>query len=257
MAPYLIEIMIFVFGMCVGSFMNVCIYRLPNSKSIVQPRSMCPQCGTMIPFYDNIPVLSYILLRSKCRHCQAPISIRYPLVELMAGLFALCVFLRFGLTVEGLVYYTFIATLLVITFIDIDHQIIPDRITLPGIPVFFLAALVLPTITLTDSLLGLLAGGGILLVIGLTYNLITHKEGMGGGDIKLLAMIGVLLGWKGVFFTIFTASGVGTFAGIIAMFHQRKGMKLAIPFGPFLSIGAISYIFFGSRLIYWYFKLLR
>jgi leader peptidase (prepilin peptidase)/N-methyltransferase len=169
----------------------------------------------------------------------------------MGGLFALCAYLRFGFTVEGLVYYAFTATLLVITFIDIDHQIIPDRITLPGIPVFFLASLLLPATTLIDSLLGLLVGAGTLLVIGLT-----HKEGMGGGDIKLLAMIGVLLGWKGVFFTIFLASGVGTFAGIIAMLHQGKGLKLAIPFGPFLSIGAISYIFFGSKLIYWYFNLL-
>ena len=253
----MIEIMIFFFGMCIGSFMNVCIYRLPNSKSIIHPRSMCPQCGAMITFYDNIPVLSYILLRRKCRHCQTPIPIRYPLVEIIGGFFALCVFLRFGLSLEGLIYYAFIATLLVITFIDIDYQIIPDLITLPGIPIFFLAALVLPTVTPMESLLGLLIGGGILLVIGIIYHLITHKEGMGGGDIKLLAMIGVFLGWKGVFFTIFMASGVGTFVGIIAMLHQRKGMKLAVPFGPFLSIGAISYIFFGSNLIYWYFNILR
>ena len=256
MALYFIETMIFVFGICIGSFMNVCIYRLPNAKSIVKPRSMCPQCGTMIPFYDNIPVISYILLRRRCRQCRALIPIRYPLVELMGGLFALCAYLRFGFTVEGLVCYAFTTTLLVVTFIDIDHQIIPDRITLPGIPVFFLASLLLPATTLTDSLLGLLVGAGTLLVIGLSYNLIPHEGGMGGGDIKLLAMIGVLLGWKGVFFTIFIASGVGTFAGIIAMIHQGKGMKLAIPFGPFLSIGAISYIFFGSKLIYWYFNLL-
>ena len=238
--------------------MNVCIFRLPNSKSIIHPpRSMCPQCGTMIASYDNIPIISYVLLRGKCRHCQASIAIRYPLVELMGGLFALCVFLRFGFTLEGLVYYVFIATLLVITFIDIDHQIIPDRITLPGIPIFFLAALTLPRMTLVNSLLGLLLGGGTLLLIGLAYQLITHKEGMGGGDIKLLAMIGVLLGWEGVLFTVFTASGVGTLAGIVAMLHQRKGLKLAIPFGPFLSIGAIAYIFFGPKLIYWYFNFLR
>jgi len=211
----------------------------------------------MIAAYDNIPIISYVMLRAKCRHCQAPIAIRYPLVELMGGLFALCVYVRFGLTLEGLVYYAFIAALLVITFIDIDHQIIPDLITLPGIPVFFLATLALPHLSLLDSLLGLLLGGGTLLVIGLTYQLITQKEGMGGGDIKLLAMIGVLLGWEGVLFTVFTASAVGTLAGLVAMLHQRKGMKLAIPFGPFLSIGAITYIFFGPKLIYLYFNLLR
>jgi len=258
MSLYLIEIIVFFFGLCIGSFMNVCIFRLPKSKSILRPpRSMCPQCDAMIASYDNIPIVSYVLLRAKCRHCRAPIAIRYPLVELMGGLFALCVYLRFGLTLEGLIYYAFIVALLVITFIDIDHQIIPDRITLPGIPVFFLAALVLPQMTPLNSLFGLLLGGGTLLLIGLAYQLITQKEGMGGGDIKLLAMIGVLLGWEGVLFTVFTASAVGTLAGLVAMLQQRKGMKLAIPFGPFLSIGAITYIFFGPKLIYWYFNLLR
>jgi leader peptidase (prepilin peptidase)/N-methyltransferase len=211
----------------------------------------------MIASYDNIPIVSYALLRGKCRHCGTAIAIRYPLVELMGGLFALCVYLKFGLTLDGLIYYAFISALLVITFIDIDHQIIPDRITLPGIPIFFLAALALPDISLLNSLLGLLLGGGTLLVIGLAYQLITNKEGMGGGDIKLLAMIGVLLGWEGVLFTVFTASAVGTIAGLVAMIQQRKGMKLAIPFGPFLSIGAITYVFFGSKLIYWYFNLLK
>jgi len=257
MSHIVIEIMIFMFGMCVGSFMNVCIYRLPVSKSIVHPRSMCPHCKTPIPFYDNIPVFSYILLRRKCRFCKSPIPFRYPVVELLGGLFSLGVFLKFGLSLEGLIYYIFIATLLVITFIDIDHQIIPDRITLPGIVVFFLASFALPSISLKDSLLGLLVGGGTLFLIGWSYSLITHKEGMGGGDIKLLAMIGVLIGWKGILFTIFTSSATGTIAGIIKMLHQRKNMKLAIPFGPFLSIGAILYIFFGPQIIYWYFKLLR
>ena len=139
MFRYMIEIMVFVFGMCVGSFMNVCIFRLPDpDKSIVHPRSMCPACATPIPFYDNIPVLSYIFLRGRCRHCNIRISFRYPLIEIMGGLFSLCVFLRFGLSVESLLYYAFICCLLVITFIDIDLQIIPDLITLPGIPVFFI-----------------------------------------------------------------------------------------------------------------------
>lgn len=258
MAKYLIESMVFFFGMCVGSFMNVCIFRLPDpEKSIVRPRSMCPKCNTMIPFYDNIPVLSYILLQRKCRFCKTKIPFRYPLVELLGGLFALCAYLRFGLSLTGLAYYLFIVALLVITFIDMDHRIIPDRITLPGIPVFFITALILQTVTFKDALLGILSGGGVLFAIGWIYYQIKQKEGMGGGDVKLLAMIGAFIGWQGVFFTIFVASAAGTFVGLITMLVQRKDMKLAIPFGPFLAIGAILYIFFGSGIIEWYLKLVR
>jgi leader peptidase (prepilin peptidase)/N-methyltransferase len=151
-------------------------------------------------------------------------------------------------------YYALISSLLVITFIDIDNQIIPDVITLPGIPIFFFASFAFAAITYKDSLLGILAGGGSLLLIAVTYNLLTKKEGMGGGDIKLLAMIGAALGWKGVLFTIFIGSAIGTLMGIILMLRTRRGLKLAIPFGPFLSMGAIIYIFFGSSIINWYLK---
>ncbi|QTA84613.1 prepilin peptidase [Desulfonema magnum] len=253
---YQVCIIIFIFGLCIGSFLNVCIFRLPESKSIVRPGSMCPKCGYMIKFYDNIPVLSYLWLKGRCRQCGVPISFRYPLTELMSGLFALCVFLRFGFTPEALVYYVFISTLLVITYIDIDHQIIPDVISLPGIPVFFAASFLIPNMTWTDSLLGLLTGGGTLYFVAWAYSLITHKEGMGGGDIKLLAMIGTLIGWKGVLFTIFVSSLVGTLTGVLIMLISRKDFKLKVPFGPFLSIGAIAYIFFGQEIIYWYFNLL-
>jgi len=256
-ADYLIEFLIFLFGLCVGSFMNVCIFRLPNSKSIVHPRSMCPKCGKMIKFYDNIPVLSFLLLKRKCRYCDASISFRYPLVEIMGGFFAVCVYHKFGITLEGLIFYFFIVTLLVVTFIDIDHQIIPDRITLPGIPLFFLASLAVPTISYKDSILGLLIGGGSLFAVAWAYHLLTKREGMGGGDIKLLAMIGTIVGWQGVLVTVFVASAVGTLAGILSMIGQAKDGKLAVPFGPFLSIGAITYIFFGPALIFWYWHLLR
>ena len=255
MLTHLIEILIFIFGICTGSFMNVCIYRLPASKSIIIPaRSTCPNCGNIIKFYDNIPILSYLLLKGKCRHCDSPIAFRYLLVELIGGFFALCIYFKFGITIEGFVYYVLISSLLVITFIDLDHQIIPDVITLPGIPIFFFASFGLTAVTYKDSLLGILAGGGSLLLIAVTYNLITKKEGMGGGDIKLLAMIGAALGWKGVLFTIFIASVIGTLVGIILMLRTRKGLKLAVPFGPFLSMAAIIYIFFGSSIINWYFK---
>ncbi len=256
MLTYLIEVSIFIFGLCIGSFLNVCIYRLPASKSIVHPRSMCSNCGTLIAAYDNIPVLSYLWLKGRCRHCQIKISLRYPMVELLGGLFALGTFLKFGLTLEALIYYLFFASLLVVTFIDIDHRIIPNVITLPGIPICFAASFALPAITYREALLGILIGGGSLFLVAWIYSLITKKEGMGGGDIKLLAMMGAIVGWQGVLFTIFLASLVGTLAGLAAMLQSRKGMKLAVPFGPFLSIGSITYIFFGTPLIAWYFNLL-
>ncbi len=257
MENYLIDFLVFVFGICIGSFLNVCIYRLPESKSIVHPRSMCPSCGTLIRFYDNIPIFSYLALRGKCRHCEARISFRYPVVEFISGIFAVGVFLKYGMGLEALIYYTFIATLLVITFIDIDHQIIPDVITLPGIPIFFAASFALPKITLVESILGILIGGGSLFLVAWLYHLLTRKEGMGGGDIKLLAMMGAIVGWKGVLFTIFVASAIGTLAGMLIIIKSGKTMKLAVPFGPFLAIGGIAYILIGPQLIAWYFNLLR
>ncbi len=255
--PYLIEIFIFLMGLCIGSFLNVCIYRLPESKSIVHPRSMCPNCDTPIPFYDNIPLFSYLWLKGQCRRCKVKISMRYPMVELLGGLVALGTYLRFGLTIETLIYYVFIAALLVVTFIDLDHRIIPDVITLPGIPICFAASFALPDITYKDALLGILVGGGSLFLVAWVYTILTKKEGMGGGDIKLLAMMGAIVGWQGVLFTIFVASLVGTLAGFAVMLQSRKGMKLAVPFGPFLSIGSITYIFFGTELVTWYLNLLR
>ncbi|MBW2568718.1 MAG: prepilin peptidase [Deltaproteobacteria bacterium] len=257
MFNHIIEIIIFIFGMCAGSFANVYIYRFPLSQSIINPaRSFCPNCKAIIRFYDNIPVLSYLWLKARCRHCNQSIPFRYPLVEIICGSFALFTFLKFGFSFECLIYFLFITSLIIITFIDIDHQIIPDIITLPGIPISFLASFALPSLTYKDSLLGLLAGGGSLLIVGWTYSLIKKAEGMGGGDIKLMAMIGAILGWKGVLFTIFIASVTGTLVGIIIIIRTQKDMKVPIPFGPFLSAGAIAYIFFGPDLITWYLGLL-
>jgi leader peptidase (prepilin peptidase) / N-methyltransferase len=248
-------VLIFIFGLCIGSFLNVCIYRIPESKSIVFPSSMCPGCGNPIKFYDNIPLLSFFILRAKCRNCKTLISMRYPLVELLSGFLALSIFIKFGLSIEAPIYFIFVSTLLVVTFIDIDHRIIPDLISLPGILLFFIAALTIPTISIVDSLIGILAGGGILFIIAELYFRITGNEGMGGGDVKLLAMIGALIGWQGVLFTIFVSSLIGTIIGIILMSVQGKNLKLAVPFGPFLSIGAVVYVFFGNEFINWYFSL--
>ena len=247
--------MVAIFGLCIGSFLNVCIYRIPAQKSIVSPGSACPGCGTAIRFYDNIPLVSYLSLGGKCRQCQSPISFRYPLIEMLTGAFSVGLFLKFGLSIQTIVYFVFICVLIVITFIDIDHRIIPDRITLPGIFVFFSAAFAIPSLSWIDSLLGIVIGGGSLFLVAVVYHLLAHKEGMGGGDIKLLAMIGALVGWKGVFFTIFVSSAVGTLAGLLIMIVTRQNLKLAVPFGPFLSIGAATYIFFGPQLLTWYFQL--
>jgi leader peptidase (prepilin peptidase) / N-methyltransferase len=258
---YFLHAIPLIFGLCIGSFLNVCIYRLPAGKSIVRPGSMCPVCNRTIAPYDNIPVISYLLLGGRCRRCKTSIPLRYPLVELITGLLALGVFMRFGLTAASIIFFIFSAALLVVTFIDIDHQIIPDLITLPGIPVFFVASFFLPHSNLMEplvrSVLGILAGGGSLYLVAWSYERLTGKEGMGMGDVKLLAMIGALLGWRGVLFTIFAGSSAGCVVGLVLMVKNRGGMKMAVPFGPFLSLGALLYVFWGPRLINWYLNLLN
>ncbi len=243
----------FIFGACIGSFLNVCISRIPASESIIHPGSRCPACRHPIRFYDNIPVISYLWLRGKCRNCGQSISPRYPLVEILTGTMAALLLVYFGPTVNAVVYFLLVCALIIIIYIDLDHQIIPDIISLPGILIGFLASFILDELTYIDSIIGMFLGGGMLFAIACGYYLITRKEGMGGGDIKLLAMIGAFLGWKGVFFTIFIASVTGTLAGVLLMLFAEKSLKFAIPFGPFLSIGAIAYLFLGPQLIAWYF----
>ena len=243
---------VFVFGLCIGSFLNVCIYRIPAAVSIVTPESRCPKCHMPIRFYDNIPILSFLWLRGRCRGCGTKIAVRYPLIEFLTGGFAFCCFLRFGPTPAAPVYFMFIAALIVVTFIDIDHQIVPDSISLPGIPIGFAVAFLLPGIRPLDSLIGILIGGGSLFAVAFGYQLLTGNEGMGGGDVKLLAMIGAFVGWKGVALTILVASVTGTAVGLVLMLFARKNLKFAVPFGPFLSIGAVVYIFFGPPIIQWY-----
>jgi len=243
-------------GLFIGSFLNVCIYRLPRAESIVWPGSHCPACGAAVKPWDNIPLLSYLLLRGRCRQCAAPIALRYPLVELISALLALGLFYRFGLTPAFGIYYLFACALVVVTFIDLDYQIIPDRISLGGIVVGLVLVSWLP-VSYKDALIGLAAGAGVLLAIIYGYYFITKRQGMGGGDVKLLGMIGVFIGWQGVAFTIFVASLIGAVVGVAWIAVQGKDMKAAIPFGPFLSLGAIIYLFWGSPLIDWYLLLMR
>ena len=255
MPETLIYIFTFAFGAAIGSFLNVCVYRLPLKKSIISPPSACPQCDRRLPFYDNIPIFSYIALLGKCRGCGAPFSLRYLTVEVLTALAAVGCYAYFGPVPEALVYFLFISALMVITFIDLDHQIIPDVISLPGIVVGFLASLLIfgsggkvaPDVI--TSAIGILLGGGSLFLVAWGYYLLTGREGMGGGDIKLLAMIGAFLGWRGVIITIFAASFIGAVVGTSVMVVKGRDSKYAIPFGPFLSLGAVIYLFVGEALI--------
>ncbi|MBT0665621.1 A24 family peptidase [Geobacter pelophilus] len=258
MSPVIVyNIFAFIYGAVVGSFLNVCICRLPENRSVVSPPSSCPLCGYRIKWYDNIPIVSYILLGGKCRSCKARISMRYPLVEIINGLLTLMLFIKFGPTLSFLALFILCSSLVVITFIDFDHQIIPDVISLPGIAVGFAFSFFLPWLGWKDSLIGLLAGGGSLLLVAYGYQLLTGKDGMGGGDVKLLAMLGAFLGWRSILFIIFSASLVGSVIGVGLMIARGRDSKLPIPFGPFLALGAILYIFYGSRIIDWYLGLSR
>ena len=239
----------FLFGAVVGSFLNVVILRLPDKEqSIAFPASHCPKCTTPIQWYDNIPMLSFLFLRGKCRACSAPISWQYPLVELCMAALSLSLYVRFGLSFELFFYFIFLAGLLVIIFIDIQHQIIPDTISLPGIVLGFGGSFFNNQVSWQQSGLGVLIGGGLLYGIALGYYLLTKRDGMGGGDIKLLAMIGAFLGWQSLLFVVFASSLLGSIIGIVAMFQQKKGGQTRIPFGPFLAVAAISYLFFQHSI---------
>lgn len=249
----MLSIISIIFGAIFGSFLNVCIIRLPKEESIITPGSHCPHCHSPIKFYDNIPLISYLFLRGKCRYCKRSISIQYPLVEGITAISSLLLFLRYGLSWSYLFYFSFFAALIVITVIDLYHQIIPDVISIPGIGVGLLGALILPHITFFNSLMGILLGGGSLFVVATLYQWLFKREGMGGGDVKLLAMIGAFLGWDAVVLTILLGSLVGSIIGIMIMALKGKDFKYAIPFGPFLSLGAVTALFYGEGIVKWYF----
>jgi leader peptidase (prepilin peptidase)/N-methyltransferase len=244
---------VFTFGAIIGSFLNVCIARLPDGRSVVTPPSHCPKCQTYLSWYENIPVLSYLVLGGRCRTCKIRISPIYPAVEVLTGALAVALFLRLGPTLAFAGYFAFAAALVVITFIDLDHQIIPDVISLPGIVVGLAFSLVSPLVTPLDAILGVLAGGGVLLSVAWLYKTFRGQEGMGGGDIKLLAMIGAFLGWQSIFVTLFVGSVIGSIIGVVVMLYEGADTKLAIPFGPFLAGGALVYLFWGERILAFYF----
>ena len=236
-----------VFGACIGSFLNVCIYRLPLEESIVSPESHCRSCSTPLAWYDNIPLLTYLFRRGRCRACGAQFSSRYFFVELLTALITLMLVAQFGISVLTLGYLVFVAALVVITFVDVDYQIIPDVISLPGIAAGICFSFLFPHLTLWDSLIGAAAGAGILLAVALGYWLITKREGMGMGDVKLLAMIGAFLGVDGVFLTIFFSAFLG--AAIFGPISLKTG-KL-VPFGIFLAAGAAVAFGWGDLIVGW------
>lgn len=246
--------LLFLFGLIIGSFCNVCIVRLPDEESLVHPNSHCRQCLAPVRWYDNVPLLSWLALRGRCRDCKEPISLRYPLVELSCAV----LFVLLGtLNLPGrelAIYLALSAALLVITVIDYDHFIIPDVISIPSILISPALAAIVGHISVRDSLMGIVLGGGILWGFAAGYEFLRKQEGMGFGDVKLVAMIGGFLGWGAALFTIMFGALAGSVVGGLVMLLRRGRLDSEIPFGPFLAAGGYVYILAGPAIIDWYFS---
>jgi leader peptidase (prepilin peptidase)/N-methyltransferase len=282
----LVNLLVFCLGACIGSFVNVLAYRLPRGISIVRPRSFCPHCHRPIPAWSNLPVLGYLVLRGKCSRCGGRIALRYLLTEILLGLIALALYTNFA-PLDAASRLVLCAGLIAASWVDFDCRIIPDAISLPGIAAGLLAAgLLMPEIGWKNSLIGIAIGGGVLFAIGEIYRLLRGKEGMGMGDVKLLAMIGAFLGWQGIVFTMFFGSCVGAVGGIaLGLLDWQPGdaelmaqmaepiavgaessatveitgsapneslLQTPVPFGPFLSLAAGIFAVFQRQLIHWY-----
>ena len=267
-----------VFGAIIGSFLNVVIHRLPHEESVVFPNSRCPSCGAVIKFYDNIPILSYVALGAKCRNCKEHISVRYPAVEaLTAGLFVAVAWFD-GMGVRLPFDLVFVSALLALVFIDAEHMILPNAITYPGIVFAVVARIVIPFLTriphfddlpsllngpfegwpiwaasLGGAVIGALAGGGSLWLMGWIWEKLRGVEAMGLGDVKMMFMVGAYLGWRLTIFTIFIGVLTGSIVGVLVMARQReRNMQMLLPFGIFLGLGAIASVLFGSQIVGWY-----
>lgn len=245
-------ILVFIFGLVLGSFANVCIYRLPKGKSIVKPGSYCPNCKKPILWYDNIPLLSYIVLRGRCRYCKEKISPRYFIVELLTGILFFLVYIKTGLNSYFFVYAIFVLALVIVGFIDIDTFLISDVIVIPSIFLGIVLSFLFPGLhhssgrieSLFYSIEGMFLGGGLLLFLAFAGKIAFRKDAMGGGDIKLLAMIGAFLGWKCVFLTLFFGSLLGTVISLTLIGMKKKKIEDYVPFGPYLGLGAVISLFF-------------
>ncbi len=248
------KIVAFIFGSIVGSFLNVCIYRLPKGRSVVVPGSYCPNCTAAIHWYDNIPILGYIFLGGRARCCKAKISIRYFIVEIFTASIFLVLFSTFGLTPKFFAYAVMVSGLIVATFVDFEIQEIPDEVSIGGLGLGLALAVTFPSILnettrlngFLNSILGALAGGGMIYVMGMLGEFAFKKEAMGGGDVKLLAMVGAFIGWKLVLLTFFLAPVFGSVVGIILKIRHGRDI---IPYGPYLSLAAVCSIFFGEKIL--------
>ena len=245
-------ILIFILGLIAGSFSNVCIYRIPRNESIIYPGSHCPKCSTTLRPKDNIPLLSYIILKGRCRNCGSRISIQYPVVELLTGLIYIFIFLIYGLTLQSLIYIILSSALIIIAFIDLNKQVIPEVISLPGMVIGLILSFFVPYISFINSALGIVIGGGIILVIRLAGSLIFKKESMGIGDIELAAMIGAFLGWRYIIISLFLGFFLGAVAGIFLILSKIKSREDMIPFGPFIVLGSLITLLWGEKILSWY-----
>jgi len=249
-------IVLALFGAVIGSFLNVCIYRLPRRESLVWPGSHCTSCSWPLAWYENVPVVSWFVLRGRCRTCSAPISVMYPVIEIVTA-----VVFGYGYTIYGptpllAARLIFACAMIVLFVIDLQHQILPNVITLPGIVVGFLISLVLPP-GWVSSLAGLLVGGGVLFAIGETYYRLRGHEGLGMGDVKMLAMIGAFLGWQLMLLTLVFASLTGSVVGVAIIAARRGDLKAALPFGTFLAVGALVAAVGGNAFLDWYVSFYR
>ena len=264
------------FGACVGSFLNVCIYRMPLEQSVVKPRSHCPHCNMLIPWHLNIPILSWLFLRGKCASCKGPIAIRYMLVELLTATLFLAVFLKWAIP-DDLhllpishpalipVYWLFIAGLVLGTFVDFDHYILPDTVTIGGMVAGPVLSAALPVLHgrevwwqgLGMSVVGLALGFGLLFAVSVLGAKVFKKEAMGFGDVKLLGAIGAFLGWEAVLFTLFVSSLLGSVIGLLLIALRGAKMQSRIPFGPYLAMAAVLWLFYGPALVTAYMRLMR
>jgi leader peptidase (prepilin peptidase)/N-methyltransferase len=256
---------IFIFGLCIGSFLNVCICRIPEGQSVAYPPSRCPNCKARIKWYDNIPVFSWFLLSAKCRSCKLPISVVYPVIELLTAFFFLTLWLIYGISWLTPIYMLAVFGLLLGTFIDLSHMILPDRVTIGGMILFPIISALYPPLHGADSwqsgllasFIGLAAGFGLFWVIRELGTAALKKEAMGFGDVKLMGMLGALLGWQAIIYVTFFSALVGSIAGIALIALHRKGIQSEIPYGPYIALAAFSWILGGYRLWEFYLSLMH